>query len=247
VAEMIQLRNELNYFSRVNTMGELAASIAHELNQPLGAILSNAEALQAMLASDQPDLEEIRAGIADIIQDDNRARETIKRVWGLFRRDDVTKSKIDLSEVLTEISRIVRADALLRNISLRIEVKQALPLILAKRVQLQQAVINLILNAFDAVAPIVNGAREVLVEASVVEEGDTLELLVRDTGVGIAPEAIPRIFDPFFTTKTEGMGIGLAITKSIIEAHGGTLTVSPRSHRGTTFAIRIPIVKEGIS
>jgi signal transduction histidine kinase len=247
VAETIQLRNELNYFSRVNTMGELAASIAHELNQPLGAILNNAEALQAMLASDQPDLEEIRAGIADIIQDDNRARETIKRLWGLFRRDHVTKSKIDLSEVLTEISRIVRADALLRNISLRIEVKQALPLVLAERVQLQQAVINLLLNAFDAVAPIVNRAREVLVEASVVEGGDSLELLVRDTGVGIAPEAIPHIFDPFFTTKPEGMGIGLAITKSIIEAHGGTLTASPESHRGTTFAIRIPIAKEGIS
>jgi signal transduction histidine kinase len=164
-----------------------------------------------------------------------------------FGRDDVTKSKIDLSEVLTEISRIVRADALLRNISLRIEVKSALPLVLAELLQLQQAVINLILNAFDAVAPIVNRAREVLVEASVVEGGDSLELLVRDTGVGIAPEAISHIFDPFFTTKPEGMGIGLAITKSIIEAHGGTLTASPESHRGTTFAIRIPIAKEGIS
>jgi signal transduction histidine kinase len=247
VAEMIRLRNELNYVSRLNTMGELAASIAHDLNQPLGAILNNAEALQAMLGSDHPDLEEVRAGITDIIQDNNRARETIKRLWALFRRDEVTKSKIDLGEVLGEIGRIVRSDALLRSISLKIEVKPSLPLILAERVQLQQAVINLILNAFDAVAPVDDGTREVRIEASTVDGSDSIELLVSDTGVGIAREAIPHIFDPFFTTKPEGMGMGLAIAKSIIDAHGGALSASPNSDRGTTFAIRLPIAREGVS
>jgi signal transduction histidine kinase len=247
VKEMIRLRNELSYVSRLNTMGELAASVAHELNQPLGAILNNAETVQAMLASDQPDLEEIREGIADIIQDNNRAGETIKRLWALFRRDEVAKSEIDLGEVLGEICRIVRGDAQLRNISLKIEMKRPLPLVLAERVQLQQAVINLILNAFDAVASIVDGVREVRVEAPAVNGSDCVELLVCDTGVGIAPEAIPHIFDPFFTTKPKGMGMGLAIAKSIIDAHGGTLSASLNSGRGTTFAIRLPIVRRGVS
>jgi signal transduction histidine kinase len=247
VAEMIRLRNELNYVSRLNTMGELAASMAHELNQPLGAILNNAEALQAMLASDEPNLEEIRAGIADIIQDNNRARETIRRVWALFCRADVTKSKTNLGEVLYEIGRIVRSDSLLRRICLKIEVEPLLPPVIAERVQLQQAIINLILNAFDAVAPIADGTREVLVEASAVDASDSLELLVRDTGIGIAPEAITHIFDPFYTTKPRGMGMGLAIAKSIIDAHGGTISASSNRERGTTFAIRLPIANERAS
>jgi two-component system sensor kinase FixL len=246
-AEMIQLKNELNYVSRLNTMGELAASVAHELNQPLGAILSNAEALQAMLASDQPDLEEIRAGIADIIQDNYRARETITRLWALFRRRESTKSKIDLGEVLSEIGRIVRSDALLRNISLQIQAKAPLPPLLAQRVQLQQAVINVILNAFDAVGPVADGPREVRVEASAVDGSDRVDILVCDTGIGIAPEAIPHIFDAFFTTKPQGMGMGLAIAKSIIDAHGGTLAALPNTDRGTTFAIRLPITNRDLS
>jgi signal transduction histidine kinase len=247
VAEMIRLRNELNYVSRLNTMGELAASIAHELNQPMGAILNNAEALQAILASDQPDLEELRAGVVDIIEDNNRARETIRRLWALFRRGEVTKSKVDLGKVLGEIGRIVRGDSLLRSISLKIEVKPPLRPVVAERVQLQRAIINLILNAFDAVAAVADGMREVLVEASAVDASDSVELLVRDTGVGIAPEAIPHIFDPFFTTKPQGMGMGLAIAKSIIDAHGGAISASSDRERGTTFAIRLPIAREEVS
>jgi signal transduction histidine kinase len=247
VEEMMRLRTELNYVSRLNTMGELAASMAHELNQPLGAILNNAEALQAMLASDAPDLEEIGAGIAEIIQDNNRARETIKRVWALFRRGVLTKSKIDLGEVLDEIARIVRGDALLRGISVRIEVKPPLPPVLAERVQLQQAIINLIMNAFDAVAPVADGMRDVQLEASAVDGSDSVELLVRDTGVGIAAEALPHIFDPFFTTKPQGMGMGLAIARSIIDAQGGTISASSGSVGGATFAIRLPIASEAAS
>ena len=243
VVETLLLRNELNYVSRVTTMGELAASLAHELNQPLGAVLSNAEALQAMLVSERPDLEEIRAGIADIIQDDNRARETIQRVWALFRRVKGANSKIDIVELLSGIYRIVRSDALLRNISLKMDVKQPLPVVFAERVELQQAIINLILNAFDAVASSDDGSREVRVEARAAGENNEVEVLVRDTGTGIAPEAISQIFDPFFTTKPKGMGMGLAIAKSIIVAHEGTLSVRPNSARGTTFEIRLPIAR----
>jgi two-component system sensor kinase FixL len=222
-------------------MAELAASIAHELNQPLGAILNNAEAIQAILASDQPDLEEVKAGIADIIQDNNRAREIIHRVWALFRREQITKSKIDLAQMLSEIGRIVRSDALIRNISLSLKVKQPIPPIFAERVQMQQAIINLILNAFDAVASINDRPREVRIEAMARDKGDGLQILVKDSGKGIKPDAVAKIFDPFFTTKPNGMGMGLAIAKAIIEAHGGKLSISPHGDRGTTFEIMLPI------
>jgi signal transduction histidine kinase len=243
VAEMLRLRNELSYVSRVTTMAQLAASMAHELNQPLGAILNNAEAIQAMLASARPDLEEVKAGIADIIQDDNRAREIIHRVWALFRRDKVTKSKIDVAAMLGEIGRMVRSDALMRNVSLFLDVKQPIPPVFAEQVQMQQAIMNLILNAFDAVAGIDDGPREVRLEAMARCEGNGVQILVRDSGIGIAPDAIPKIFDAFFTTKPNGMGMGLAIAKSIIEAHGGRLSVSRNSERGMSFEITLPILE----
>ncbi|MBV8054288.1 MAG: GAF domain-containing protein, partial [Deltaproteobacteria bacterium] len=225
ITEMLRLRNELSYVSRVTTMAELAASMAHELNQPLGAILNNAEAMQAILASDRPDLEEVKAGIADIIQDNNRAREIIHRVWALFQRGKVTRSKIDVAEMLGEIRRIVRSDALMRNVSLLLDVKQPIPPLFAERVQMQQAIINLILNAFDAVASIDDRPREVHLEAVTRGDNGSVQIFVRDSGKGIAPDDLPKIFDTFFTTKPNGMGMGLAIAKSIIEAQGGRLSV----------------------
>jgi len=243
VAETLRLRNELSYVSRVTTMAELAASIAHELNQPLGAILNNAEVIQAILASARPDLEEVKASIADIIHDNNRAREIIHRVWALFQRDKVTKSKIDVAAMIGEIGRMVRSDALMRNISLFLNVKQPIPSIFAEQVQMQQAIMNLILNAFDAVAGIDDGPREVRLEALAWSESDGVQILVRDSGKGIAPDTIPKIFDAFFTTKPNGMGMGLAIAKSIIEAHGGRLSVSLNSERSTTFEITLPILE----
>jgi signal transduction histidine kinase len=247
VAEILHLRHELTYLSRVTMMGQLAASLAHELNQPLGAILNNAEAMQAILVSDRPDLEELRAGIADIIQDDNRAQEIIQRLKTLFRRKEVPKSQIDMVNILGEIGPIVRGEGLRRNVSLKIDVKQPLPLLLADSVQLQQAIINLILNAFDAVATVDDGPREVRIEAMAQGEAHGIKLLVRDTGAGIAPDAISRIFEPFFTTKPNGMGMGLAIAKSIIDAHGGTLSVTPNRDRGTTFEIKLPAATEDVS
>ena len=239
VAEMIRLQGELTYVSRVTTMGELAASIAHELNQPLAAILSNAEAIQHLLASDPPDLEEVKAGIADIIQDDNRAGEAIRRLRALFRREDSIKSEVDLPVMLAETSRIVQTDALIRDISYTLEVVGPVPPVLAERVQLQQAVINLILNAFDAVAGSTDGPREVHVTASA--GAAQTHIFVRDSGKGITAEAMPRIFDAFYTTKPHGMGMGLAIAKSIVEAHGGHLSASPNPDRGMTFAIKLPL------
>jgi signal transduction histidine kinase len=240
VAEMLHLRNELAYVSRVTTMGELAASITHELNQPLAAILSNAEAIESILASDHLDLDEAKAGIGDIIHDCNRAAETIRRLRALFRHGECTKSKVDLARLLRETARIVQSETLVRNISFILDVREALPPVVAERVQLQQVIINLILNAFDAVAAIDDGPRDVCVSA-VTGGADYVRIFVRDSGKGIAPEAVPKIFDAFFTTKPNGMGMGLAIAKSIVEAHGGQLCVSPNADRGATFEIKLPI------
>lgn len=238
VKEMVRLQRELTYVARVNTMGELAASVAHELNQPLGAILNNAEAIQSMLESEHPDFVEIKAGVADIIQDDVRAGDTIRPLRALFRRDDFAKSTLDLGAVLREINRIVQSDAVIRNVSFSLELPDSLPAVQADRIQVQQAIINLILNAFDAVGEIARGPRKVTLAAT-AHEG-CVKLLVADSGKEIEPATMCRIFERFFTTKPSGMGMGLAISRSIIEAHGGQLTVSSEVGRGSTFEITLP-------
>ncbi|MGH7932252.1 MAG: sensor histidine kinase [Candidatus Binataceae bacterium] len=243
--EMLRLQSELTYVSRVNTMGELAASMAHELNQPLAAILNNAEAVQSMLQNKSPDLDEVKAAIADIIQDDTRAGETIRRLRSLFRRDELKKSALDLGEVVAEIGRLVHTDALIHNLSFSVEVEQR-PVVLADRVQLQQAIVNLVLNAFDAVAPVARGSREVAVQVVSREFGWAL-ILVRDSGKGIPTDVMPRIFDAFFTTKSGGLGMGLSISRSIIEAHGGRLSVSSTPGHGTTFEIVLPCQPQGFA
>ena len=236
--EMNRLRDELTYVTRVTTMGELAAAVAHELNQPLAAILNNAEAIQGMLQSDTPDLVEVKAAIDDIIQDDVRAGDIIRRLRSLFQHEKLRKSRLDLGEVVTEIGRLLKSDALIRNVSFKLEVEQS-PTVLADRVQLQQAIVNLVLNGFDAVADTETGTRAVAVQVAQAESGRA-QILVRDSGKGIPQEMIQRIFDPFYTTKPTGMGMGLAISRSIVEAHGGELCVSSILGTGSAFEISLP-------
>ncbi len=239
IIQVLQLRNELTYISRVSTMGELAASLAHEINQPLAAIRSNAEAIQSMLESKTPDLDEIKAAVADIVTDDARAGETIRRLRALFRREDLARSEIELGELLREVSRIIRSDAIIRKISLTLDLRQPLRPVFADRVQIQQAIINLLLNAFDAVSGTEENSRQVALSA-VAEDSGCVRVLVYDSGKGIDPDVMPRIFDAFFTTKPNGMGMGLAISRSIVEAHGGRLSVSSNPGHGTTFEITLP-------
>lgn len=238
-AAVATLRAELTHVSRAATMGELAASLAHELNQPLAAILHNAEAIQSLLAVENPDLDEVRAAIADIVEDDGRAGEIIRRLRSFFRRDDLTKTTIELNTAIGEIARIVQSDAVIRNVSLALDMSPRSPTVSADRVQLQQAVINLVLNAFDAAAGVKNGPREVVLKIP-AQENDWARILVRDSGDGINPEVLPRIFDAFYTTKPSGMGMGLPISRSIIEAHRGRLTASANPDRGVTFEIALP-------
>jgi signal transduction histidine kinase len=237
--ELIQLRNQLTYISRINTMGELAASLAHEINQPLAAIRSNAEAIQSMLESERPDLDEIKAAVADIVSDDARAGETIRRLRALFRREELARYEVDFGELLGEVNRIIRSDAVIRKVPLILDLRQPLRAVLADRVQMQQAIINLLLNAFDAVSETEEKSRQVTLSA-LADDSGCLKIFVRDSGRGIDPEALPRIFEAFFTTKPGGMGMGLAISRSIIEAHGGRLSVSSTLGRGTTFEITLP-------
>jgi signal transduction histidine kinase len=239
IIEMLQLRNELTYISRVNTMGELAASLAHEINQPLAAIRSNAEAIQSMLEAEIPDLDEVKAAVADIVSDDARAGDTIRRLRALFRREELAHSELDLGELLLEVSRIIRSDAVIRKVSLNLDLRQPLRTVLADRIQIQQAIINLLLNAFDAVSEEEENSREVTLSA-LAEDSGCIRVIVRDSGRGIEPDALPRIFDAFFTTKPGGLGMGLAISRSIVEAHGGRLSVSSNLGHGTTFEITLP-------
>jgi two-component system sensor kinase FixL len=243
VLETIGLRNELEYLSRINTMGVLAAALGHELNQPLAAILNNAEAVETMLGNERPDLEEIRAAIVDIVQDAVRAGENIRRLGSMFRRQEIRRDVLDPGEVIAEVDHLVRVEALIRNVSFRLETASAVPKIAGDRIQLQQAVLNLVLNAFDAVAASEGEPREVVLRVVSTDDG-SVEISVCDFGSGIHRATRDRIFEPFFTTKPDGTGIGLSITKSIIDSHGGRICVVPNPSRGVTFQVLLPAVRE---
>ncbi|MGH7917129.1 MAG: GAF domain-containing sensor histidine kinase [Candidatus Binataceae bacterium] len=237
--ESLRLRTELTYLSRVNTMGELVASLAHELNQPLSAILGNAQAIQSLLESETLDLDEIRAAGADVVRDDLRASDIIKRLRAMFRRDALKQEVLDVAEVVSETGRLVGHDARIHNIKFEFAADQRLPAVVGDRVQLQQAIINLVLNAFEAVAAKESGVREVRLEAS-TPGCDQVMVSVRDSGKGIAADTMQKIFDPFFTTKRGGLGIGLSITRTIVEGHRGRLLIAPNEDQGVTFKIILP-------
>src|SRR5262249_19703306 len=206
-AAIRRLAEELRQASKVVTMGELTASLAHELNEPLGAILNNAKAARRLLAAAMPDLKEIDDALNDIVRDDGRAVEIVRNVRALFQRSEAKMASVDVGQVLHDVDRIVRTDAGMKKISWSLRLPGSLPQVRGDKIHLTQAVLNLVLNAFESVRDSA-GPREVVLGAN-QEEPHELRVSVRDTGKGIAPKLMERLFDPFFTTKPAGIGMGL--------------------------------------
>jgi PAS domain S-box-containing protein len=230
---------ELAHVTRVMTMGELVASIAHEVNQPLGAIVTNGHVCVRLLSREAPDLEKLREVIGRMIDDGMRASEVIKRIRDLMHKSPVEKTTLNLNETIREVLALVGSDMLRSGIELKSELAADLPSVLGDRVQLQQVILNLILNARDAMSEGQPDRRELQISSEESKSG-TVVVAVRDTGHGLKPKEAARIFDPFFTTKTEGMGLGLSISRTIIEAHGGTLWATQNESKGATIHFTLP-------
>ena len=240
--ELVQKRNELAHIARVSTMGELAASVAHELNQPLGAILRNAEAAELFLQAASPDLEELRAIRADIRADDARAGAVIDRRRSLLKRREIEHVSLDLKQLAREVVNLVRTEADVRKIQLALEPGAPPPTVCGDRAQLQQVLLNLLLNAMDAVTDSPKDCRRVSMDVRAA--GSQVEVVVSDTGRGIPADKAARVFEAFFTTKPNGLGMGLAISQSIIKAHNGNIRWRNNPAGGTTFCVTLPVANK---
>jgi PAS domain S-box-containing protein len=225
---------ELAHVARVATLGELAASIAHEVNQPLAAIVTNGEVGLRWLDREVPDLAEVREALGDMIRNGRRASEIIQRLRALSRKSETQKVAVDINDAISEVIPLVQQEVLSHRVSLRLELAPTLPAVLGDRVQLQQVIINLIVNGMEAMAPVTDRRRELVVRSQLDDSGEVL-VAVEDAGVGIDPENAKQLFNAFFTTKPSGMGMGLSICRSIIDAHGGRLWAEANEPRGAVF------------
>jgi PAS domain S-box-containing protein len=237
-----QAQAELAHMSRVTTMGELTASLAHELNQPIAAALTNANTCVRWLTRDQPDLEEAREAAMRIVKDATRATEIISRVRSFYRKGTLQRDLVDVNEVVREMLVLLRNEADRYSVSICTDLAEGLPRVTADRVQLQQVFMNLMLNGLEAMK---NTAGELTIKSQQDPDGQLL-ISVSDTGVGLPAEKTDQIFNPFFTTKPEGTGMGLAITRSILESHGGRVWVTERPERGATFHFTLPCETEAV-
>jgi signal transduction histidine kinase/ligand-binding sensor domain-containing protein len=242
--EVQQLRDELAHSSRVSTMGQLASSLAHELNQPLGAILRNAEAAELLMEQNPPDLAEIRAILADIRLDDERAGGVINRMRSLLKRQKAERSQLSTGDLLQEVGALACSDALRRNVKLTVDASPGLPPVQGDRVQLQQVLLNLFLNGMDAMSEQPPERRRLIVQARQAD-AHRIEVSVRDFGTGISKPSLARLFEPFFSTKPHGMGLGLPISRTIIEAHQGKIWAENRPDGGACFYFTLPVAGGG--
>ena len=235
-------RAELTHVSRIATLGELSASLAHELNQPLTAILSNAQAARRFLTGDQADPDEVNEILNDIINDDKRAADIIKRLRALMRRKEPAFTSLDLNKVVRGVVELVNREAFTKNVSLVLDLAEGLPYIQGDAIHLQQVALNLIINGTEAMETVDHQSRELRISTAKHDE-NAVRVSVRDQGTGIDEDHITGIFEAFYTTKSEGMGMGLSICKSIIEAHGGRLRAENNPDRGATVSFTVPISK----
>ena len=241
---------ELAHVTRVTTLGELTASIAHEVNQPLAAIVTNGEACVRWLQRDVPDLDEVLNSVERMISDGRRASQVVARLRALARKSDPRQTNLSMNEIVNDVLLLVERELVKQRVTLQLELEPSPPTVLGDRVQLQQVIINLVMNAIQAMSGVADQPR-VLSISSRSQAPDTKDrstsLEVRDTGVGIDPSSIAQLFTAFHTTKADGMGMGLSICRSIVEAHGGRISVATDQERGACFVVRLPATRETLS
>jgi PAS domain S-box-containing protein len=238
-AESRQLRVRLAHLDRVGTMGVLTAALAHEINQPLAAILSNAQAALRLLAVAPPDLQEVEDALEDIVSDDRRAAKVIQRLRGMLKREELEQETLDLNTLVQQVSEMMHSEFILRNATLENDLADPLPAVSGDRVQIQQVLINLLMNALDAVGSQPAGARMIRVTTR-CPSGNNVMATVTDSGPGVAPDMLETIFDAFYSTKQKGIGVGLALCRTIIQAHGGRLWVENHPGGGAAFSFTLP-------
>ena len=236
-------QTELAHVTRVMTLGELTASIAHEVNQPLAAIVTNGNATLRWLGGTTPNLSEARQAVERIIKDSYRASSVISRIRTLVKKTPPRNDLVNLNEVIIEVFALAQSEARRHRVSLKQQLKNNLPLVRGDRVQLQQVILNLIVNGLEAIAKNKAGARELIVSSKQDTE-EHVVIAVSDSGEGLDAANLDHVFDAFFTTKPDGMGMGLAISRTIIEAHGGRLWASSNSPKGAVFQFTLPVNAE---
>src|SRR5207253_1429375 len=232
-------RQSLAHANRITTMGQLTASIGHEVNQPIAAVVTNAQAALRWLKMQPPDPEEVRQALDRIVKAGRRAGDVISRMRALIRKAPPRKDPLDINEVIREVIALTRSELHRTGTALQTELADGLPLVPGDRIQLQQVMLNLILNAVEAMSGSAEGWRELLI--STEEDGvNSVRIAVRDWGPGLKPESLDRLFDAFYTTKPDGMGMGLSICRSIIEAHGGRVWATPNVPEGAVLQFTLP-------
>ena len=233
-AALREAQAELAHVTRATTMGELTASIAHEINQPLAAVVANANACFRWLASPIPNLDEARDAISRIVRDGNRASDVIRRIRALVKKGDTEKTLLDINEVIQEVVSLTQSEIQKSGVVLKMNLAVDLPRILGDRIQLQQVILNLVINGIEAMNTVTDRPREMVIRSS-AQESDKVLVAVQDSGIGLDAQNLEKIFDTFYTTKSQGMGMGLAISRSIVESHGGRLWAVPNDGPGATF------------
>jgi C4-dicarboxylate-specific signal transduction histidine kinase len=237
-AESQTQRLQLTHLTRVAILGQMSGALAHELAQPLTAILSNAQAAQRFLASNRVDLTEVREIIEDIVNDDKRAGEVIRRVRALLRRGEIQRQPLDVQRLIRDALSIAHSDLIVRQVDVSCRLEPQLPAVLGDKVQIQQVLLNLLLNAAEAMSD--NVARDRRIDISAQPESSGVRISVTDCGVGIAPDRLENVFEAFNTTKSNGLGLGLAICRSIVTAHNGRMWATNNAQRGSTFHFTLP-------
>ena len=241
--EEARISLKLAHVARVTTLGELTASIAHELRQPLSGVLSSGNASLNRLANQPPNIEKAIESIERVIRAANRSREVIERVLALSRQADSQNMPLIINDVVKEVIQLMEREVSSHQVSLRMELAPDLPLVFADQIQLQQDIINLVMNGIEAMQPVMDRPRELVIRSS-RGEADQMLVAVKDCGVGISAENVDRLFTAFFTTKSSGMGMGLSICRSIIQAHGGRMSAANNTGPGATFQFTLPLPQE---